>query len=362
MKLKRREFVTGALATTASTLLGGMPAWAKSAEELYENAIVIDSLSASNKWDELEYESLERSGYTGIFGSLPNQSFDIAVNALGEWQERIRQNPDTFILATGAGDFVRAKEEDKLAVLMNFQNSVMLEGKVENLDTLFNLGLRSMQLTYNSRNLIGDGCLERTNAGVSDFGVEVISRMNELGVIVDVSHSGRQTTFDAIELSNRPVAFTHTMCEAIRNDHPRAKTDEQIRALVEKGGVMAIAALGYFVGPNPGPDGDTDIEDYVDHIDHAVKVAGIEHVGICTDFAIKGLEAWATREEWYVPRLSFFKPSYQVRWPPWIPALDVPERFLNLTRVLQRRGYKDADIEKLLGQNWLRFIGDVVGA
>ena len=123
---------------------------------------------------------------------------------------------------------------------------------------------------------------------------------------------------------------------------------------------MGINALGYMIGPDPG--GETTIETYVDHIDHAVKVGGIDHVGLATDNAIQGMEPWATRESWYVPRLTRFKPSYQVRWPTWIPKLDTPDRYRNVARILDRRGYPAEHIEKILGLNWLRYYREVFGA
>ena len=155
-----------------------------------------------------------------------------------------------------------------------------------------------------------------------------------------------ETTLDGILFSKGPVAMTHTMCEALRHNHPRAKTDEQIRACAGKGGVVGIAALGYFLGPDPG--GETTIEHYADHIEHAVSVAGEEHVALSSDFPPQGIEPWATKENWYEPRLKSFKPSYEVRWPPWIPELDSTERFLNTTRVLARRGWTERRLELLL--------------
>jgi membrane dipeptidase len=116
--------------------------------------------------------------------------------------------------------------------------------------------------------------------------------------------------------------------------------------------------LGDFVGPTA----ETRLDDYLDHIDHAVKVAGVDHVGLATDFSIRGIEATATRETWYVPRLSTFKPSYRVRWPPWVAALDPPERYRNVARGLTGRGYRAGDIEKILGGNWARYFGDIIGA
>jgi membrane dipeptidase len=277
-----------------------------------------------------------------------------------EWRQRVRDNDDRLILALAAADFERAKASGRTAVLMNFQDTTMLEGEVANVDALHALGMRCAQLTYNFRNLVGDGCLERTNAGLSDFGVEVVARMNDIGVLIDLSHCGRQTTLDGIEFSNKPVAMTHTMCEAIRpGSHPRAKTDAQIRACAEKGGVTGIVALGYFVGPDPG--GHSTVETYADHVEHAVKVAGIDHVALSTDFPPQGIEPWATYDDWYVPRTKVFKPSYELRWPPWIPELDSTDRFRNLLAVLDRRGWSTGDMEKLLGLNWLRLFRETIG-
>jgi len=333
----------------------GVLAQGPRADRLFDEAIVIDALAVGHEWDQVEYEAVKRSGYTGIQTTLPSGSFEGAIRALAEWNQRIRDNPDQLLRATKAAHVEQAKSEGKMAVVFGFQNATMLEGKVENLDGLFELGTRCIQLTYNARNLLGDGCTERTNAGLSDFGVGVVERMNELGIIVDLSHCGQKTSSDGIAVSRKPPAFTHTFCEALYREHPRAKTDELIKAMSDRGGMTGIAALGYFIGPSP----DTSIEDYLNHVDHAVKVAGIDHVGLATDFEIRGIKAWATKETWYEPRLKSFKPTYRVRWPPWIEGLDEPERFKNVARGLERRGYRDEDIQKLLGGNWLRYFREI---
>ena len=326
---------------------------------LYRRSIVIDSLSFAHEWDDEEFAALDATGYTGIVNSLPQSNLQVAIDALVEWRKRVREQPDRFLMAQSAADFERAKEDGKLAVLMNFQNATMLEGDADNVEVLHALGMRCFQLTYNERNRLGDGSTERTNAGLSDFGIEVVGRMNETGVLVDLSHSGRQTTLDGIEFSSKPVAFTHTMCESLRPGHPRAKTDEQIRKLADKGGVIGIAAIGYFIGPDPG--GATTIDTYVDHVEHAINLAGIDHVGLSTDFPIRGIASWATKEDWYEPRLKWFKPSYDVKWPSWIPELDQPDRFLQVTYRLNQRGYSDDAIEKLLGRNWLNLFRETIG-
>ena len=353
----RRETL-GMLAATAT--LAAKPVWsAEAASDFYDNALVIDTLSFLREWDDAELGALRATGYAGIVESLSNKDLQTAIDALLDYRKRVAEHSDKLIIALAAEDFPRAKRSGRVAALMNFQNATMLEGEVDNVDALYALGMRSFQLTYNSRNLLGDGCLERTNAGLSDFGVEVVARMNELGVMVDLSHCGRQTTFDGIEFSKVPVAITHTMCESIRNGHPRAKTDAQMRACADKGGVIGMAALGYFVGGDPG--GETTVESYADHIEHAVSVVGYEHVGLATDFSPQGIEPWATRETWYEPRLKSFKPSYEVRWPPWIPELDSPDRYRTVVRILKGRGWSEGQLERLLGQNWLRLFQDTIG-
>jgi len=356
--LINRRNAMGMLAGVAT--LGATPALAAGhLKRLYERALIIDALCFSREWGEADLHGLKAARYSGIVESLPRKDLQTAIDALIEWRARVVEHADKLTLALSASDFDSAMEQGKTAVLLNFQNATMLEGDADNVEALHALGMRSFQLTYNYRNRLGDGCLERTNAGLSEFGVEVVQRMNKIGVMVDLSHCGRQTTLDGIEFSDKPVAITHTMCDSVRPNHPRAKTDRQIRACADKGGVIGIAALGYFIGPDPG--GATTIEHYADHVEHAVSIAGHEHVGLSTDFPPQGISPWATREEWYEPRLEVFKPSYEVRWPPWIPELDTPDRFRNVIEILDRRGWSEDQLEKLLGRNWLRLFQDTIG-
>lgn len=349
LKLLAGTAATAALAPTARS----------GVLEFYDDALIIDALCFGRDWNDSEFAALRQANYAGIVESLPRRDLQAAIDALVEWRSRVKEHPDKLLIALEAADFERAKQSGRTAVLMNFQDSTMLEGDADNIDALHALGMRCFQLTYNYRNRVGDGCLERTNAGLSDFGLEVVERMNEVGVMIDLSHCGRQTTLDGIAFSNKPVAITHTMCDRLRKGHPRAKTDEQMRNCAKKGGVIGMIALGYFVGPDPG--GETTVESYADHIEHAVTVAGIEHVGISTDFPPQGISPWATRENWYEPRLQWFKPSYELRWPPWIPELDTPDRYRNLVRVLEGRGWSEGDMERLLGLNWLRLFRDTIG-
>jgi membrane dipeptidase len=356
--IDRREFLASSAALAAS--LGTLDAQTPAADvdTLFTRSLVVDALSVDNNWNEPDpvFAAFARSGVTAVHASLANRNLAVAQHDLAAWTERFQQWPDRLLKIERGAHFVEAKTSGRLGVLLGFQNATIIESDLRNLDTLHKQGTRCIQLTYNSRNLLGDGCTERTNAGLSDFGIAVVERMNALGIVVDLSHCGEATSRDGIRFSKRPPAFTHTMCKAIY-DHVRAKPDDQIRAMADQGGMIGIATLGYFIGPTA----DTNFDDYLRHVDHAVKVAGIDHVGLASDYSIRGIEATQTRENWYVPRLTSFAPEYRVRWPPWIRELDPPERFRNIAHGLAKRGYRTAHIEKIVGGNWVRYFTEIIG-
>jgi membrane dipeptidase len=364
--VNRRDFLTraGVLAAGAVTLRArprqaGAPRSVPDADvdALFNRSTVIDALSADERWQDPEpiFAAYKQSGVTAIHTSLANSSFAVAQRDLAAWQQRFDQWPDRFFKMTHGKDIAEAKRTGRVAVLLGFQDGRIVDDSVANLDALYAAGTRCIQLTYNARNRLGDGCTEPENHGLTDFGVAVVGRMNALGIIVDLSHCGEATSRDGIARSTRPPAFTHTMCKSVY-DHVRAKSDVLLKAMSDKGGMIGIATLGYFVGPTP----DTSVDDYLNHVDHAVKVAGIDHVGLASDYSIRGIEPMNTRENWYVPRLSSFPPEYRVRWPPWVKELDPPTRYRTITHGLARRGYTSAQIEKLIGANWAKYFTEIL--
>lgn len=358
MHVNRRQFVASSAALAGAFVHVDAQIPTANVDALFDRSIVIDALSADENWNDPDpiFAAYKTAGLTAIHTSLSNANLTVALRDLATWQTRFDRFPDRLTKVAKGSQIAETKQTGRLGVILGFQNATIVENNVGNLDKLYEAGARCIQLTYNSRNLLGDGCTERTNAGLSDFGVTVVERMNQLGIVVDLSHCGEATSRDGIAFSKRPPAFTHTMCKAVY-DHVRAKGDDLLKALSNKGGVVGIATLGYFIGPTP----ETSFDDYLRHVDHAVKVAGIDHVGLASDYSIRGIEATQTRERWYVPRLTSFKPVYRVRWPPWIKEVDPPERYRNIARGLAKRGYATAAIEKILGGNWVRYFSDVLG-
>ena len=235
---------------------------------------------------------------------------------------------------------------------MGIQNAEQFR-EAKDVKTFYELGLRCAQLTYNSQNLIGSGSTEREDGGLSDFGADIIKAMNEAGMLVDVSHCGDRTTLDAIEASGKPIAVTHSNCRAL-NNHPRLKTDEAIRKLAGKGGVMGITEVRMFVRDKDP----VTVEHIVDHIDHVVKLVGIDHVGIGSDAGLIGYDNMPA-EQLKALRGSY-KASYAMR-----DKLDTdgygPKRAYALTDALVRRGYSDDNIVAILGGNFRRLLGGIWG-
>jgi membrane dipeptidase len=255
-------------------------------------------------------------------------------------------------------DVLSAKQQKKLGVLINVQNSACIERDLKNLDLFHDLGLRQIQLTFNWRNWVGDGCTERTQAGLSYFGVDMVHRMNELGMIVDVGHTGYQSTLDAVEVSNKPIVFSHTNCKALC-DHPRNKTDDQIRALAKKGGVMGLTCFNWFVSDRPR----STLDDLLNHFDHVAKLVGPDHVGIGSDFSVAGWAAKAPDAEWEAHKKLYSEKEWKTikgRFPPYIDEVNNALKYHTIAEGLRKRGWAVNDIAKALGLNFVRVYREVL--
>jgi membrane dipeptidase len=268
---------------------------------------------------------------------------------LAAWQGYVGRNSNVFTLVGRASDLERAKADRRVAVIMGLQNSEHFHTAAD-VKRFYQLGQRCSQLTYNSQNLIGSGSTDRVDGGVSDFGAEIIKAMNDVGMLIDVSHCGDRTTLDAIEISPKPIAITHSNCRAL-NNHPRLKTDEAIQKLAAKGGVMGSTGVRNFVRDHEP----TTVEHIVDHIDHVVQLAGIEHVGIGTDSDLNGYDDMPPDQRKKL--LDMYKSSYAFREKLDTDGFDHPRKIFDLTEALIRRGYSDDNITAVLGGNFRRLLG-----
>ena len=372
-QLSRRSFLTNAV---VCTLAGVVPIKRAGAADRagYDDVIVIDGLggpgNSANKpgvpLSEADVENVRRSGLTALnmtilpVGTTPaDGAFVQAVREILYWESQIERVPQALTRIRTVADIVDAKKTKRTGLIYGFQDGVAFETDLSRLNDFYRLGVRIIQPTYNRRNLLGDGCLEPTNAGLSRAGTEAITRMNEIGILVDLSHCGRRTAADAIQTSTRPVAFTHTGCSAL-SDHPRNRTDAELRAVADKGGVSGIYFMPYL---NNGHQ--PTAENVIAHLEHAIKVAGEDHVSIGTDggvspeiiddgFRKNFAESIRARREAGIAAPGETEDGYL-----FANDLNTSRRLETLASMLSRRGHTATRIEKILGRNLLRVFSDV---
>lgn len=339
------------------------------ARDVYERSINID-MRAMPTWTKAGMEAMRNSGLTMIHPHIQ----DIA--DLLMFKQQIADNSDTVLMVTSTEDIKRAHREKKTGIMVSIEHPdaiaagcsdyhPVVRSHLTLLEQFYELGVRAIQPTYNRRTLFGDGCTERTNAGLSWYGVELVERMNELGMVVQPSHCGEQTTLDCIEVSKDPVCISHSGCKAVY-DHPRCKSDEVLRKMAEKGGVIGIFALTFFVSPEPEK---ATVDDVVAHIDHAVNVAGIDHVAIGTDYAVhvrgSSGEAFLNSRKFKYepvrdPKYGHFRNEVNLTYPNIPEELAHERRLLTIAEALEAKGYDDTSIEKILGANLVRMLAEVI--
>lgn len=282
---------------------------------------------------------------------LEHASWDGWIKGLGYWYRRVRVGGDMSICLS-ADDLEAAWRDRKVGILLGTQEAGPIGADLWKLEALYGLGLRVLQLTYNSRNALGDGCTEPVQAGLTDLGYDVIGACNDLGIIVDVSHTGYVSTLDAIGASRAPVAVTHSCCRKLY-DHPRAKSDEQLQALASANGYIGIVAVPFFLAAS-GANLDT----MIDHVVHAASIMGCENVGIATDWG--GWTPDLPAELAELSRQEFLKlgfddkslPAFRVS----LPEFDAWRQWPRITDRLLARGFSEDEVRGLIGSNWLSYM------
>ncbi len=325
--------------------------------DIYGRSVVFDGLNVSN-WDSPEvYRSLDAGRVTGINATIAIwEGFAQTMDNLAAWVHRFETRADTLVQARSAGDILQAKEQGKTGVVLGWQNASPIENDLDRLALFHALGVRIVQITYNERNLVGNGCYERSDDGLSMFGQDVVREMNRLGMLIDLSHVGDRTTLEAAELSDQPVACTHANARAFF-EHPRNKTDEALRLIAERGGVIGANAFPPFLRNGF----DSTMQDYADAIEDLIERVGIDHVGIGTDYTQAQPKAFF---DWIFSQQGTKRRDVSDGYPENLlhpKGMETPDSLDSVAAELLLRGYSEADAAKLLGGNWLRLFGQVWG-
>ncbi|HKT43078.1 MAG TPA: membrane dipeptidase [Rhodanobacteraceae bacterium] len=330
--------------------------------DLYRNAFVLDCNaleSFGRQFDDAErFGALADSGVTALKTTLggANGTFEEAIADIAAAQALIEAHPDCFIKVRRHADFERAKPENRLAVIFSFEAASMLEDKLERIDLFRKLDVLIMQLSYNHDTPLGHGCLDGETGGLTGLGRQAVARMNELGVALDLSHSNTRTTTEAIALSRAPPLITHAGCRAVFM-HPRNKRDEEMKALADKGGVMGIYMLPFLTPENRQPL----LADYMQHMIHALKVCGEDHVGIGSDtafFTVTEVELKALKQEAEDRRRQGVGAPGENR-PPYLPDINTPRKLERVADALLKHGYSARVAEKVLGLNFSRALKEI---
>jgi membrane dipeptidase len=327
------------------------------AKRLFEELVTVDLHTHvfGSVHYHFEYEPVRESGIACCFEAVPalSEDFDESMELLGRYRSVVEAEPG-LVTAVRAEDVRQAKRDGKQAVMYQLEPQTMGRD-LDRIDAAYGLGVRMMLLTFNTRNYVGDGCGERTDSGLSYLGIEMVERLNEVGIMIDLSHCGVQTSLDAIKFSKDPVLFNHTGARALNPPVTRLKTDGQIRALADKGGLFGISAVPNQLSSEPNQG----IEDMLNHIDYVVDLVGIDHVAIGLDNTFHDQVAF--HRKLAASRAVDLEKAGITLAADFMYGIESPLEWRNIVRGLVWRGYGDDEIEKIVSGNALRVIEEVVG-
>lgn len=323
-------------------------------DELHKSAIVIDGLIVS-RWSREVFEDMHRGGLTAAncTCSVWEGLRDTMIN-IGRWKRAFVEHADLIMQVRSAADIRKAKALGKVGIVLGWQNTSGIEDRLDLLEIYKDAGVSVIQLTYNTQNLVGSGCWEDRDSGLSGFGREVIDEMNRLGMLIDLSHVGPRTSSEAIAYSKRPCAYTHVAPRGAF-DNARNKTDEQLREIIDRGGFAGVATYPPFMKTGAN----TTLDDCVELFEYMINVCGEANVGIGTD-STQGhgddFFDWLRQDKGYARRANPGRGRA-----PFVKGMETLADYPRLTEAMIRRGWPESRIRAVLGENWLRFLGESIG-
>ena len=319
--------------------------------DLHQDMIVVDGLIIS-KFSRAVFEDMRKGGLTAANCTCSVwENFEATMRNIARWNRFFVDHKELITPVRQIGDIRRAKAEGKTGIILGFQNVSAFEDQIGYIKLFKDCGVGIAQMAYNTQNLCTTGCYESMDRGLSDFGHEVVAEMNRVGIMCDLSHVGSKSSDDVIRASKKPVCYSH-ICPSALKKHPRNKSDEEIRFVVERGGFVGVTMFPPFLAKG----NDSTVDDYVSTIDHVIKVAGEDSVGVGTDFTQDQDQAffdWLTNDKGYARKLVHFEP---IQNPEHIRRIG---DFPNLTAAMKTAGWPDKRIQKIMGENWVRVLGEV---
>lgn len=337
------------------------------AKRLHEQALVINCLGAARSIKDM-VEAMAVGGVSGINWTIAAPGIDFEVNDLAgvarmiaDIRYQLSLGRHRARIVEKAADLVACQQEGEAGLILGFQDTLALEDRLELIGLYHQIGVRIVQLTYQRRNLVGDGCGEPVDAGLTTFGREVVKELNRLGILIDLSHVGPRTTEETIEASSAPCSFTHANSHAIYA-HIRNKTDASIKQLAARGGVIGVDAISRFLKTDGHTNGTT-VEDLIDHVGHVVQLVGVDHVGIGLDITeAMTIDDVKRRGEWVTAHLPEVSATGSLNFETYYPrGLRSMSGMHLVTEALVRRGFSDEDVMKILGGNFYRLFETVWG-
>ncbi|WP_107850389.1 dipeptidase [Oceanimonas marisflavi] len=322
------------------------------AAEVHNQAIVIDGLIIAN-WGRELFEDMRRGGLTAANCTVSVwEGFQATVNNIAEFNRFYQEHGDLIRPVRTTADILSAKEEGRTGIILGFQNAHAFEDQLGYVEIFKQLGVGIVQMAYNTQNLVGTGCYER-DGGLSGFGREVVAEMNRVGIMCDLSHVGAKTSEEVILESKKPVCYSHCLPAGLK-DHPRNKSDAELRFIAEHGGFVGVTMFAPFLKKGI----ESTVDDYVEAIGYVLDLVGEDAIGIGTDFTQghdQNFFEWLTHDKGYARRLTRFG---EIINPEGIRTIG---EFPNLTEALLRNGYSPRLVEKIMGGNWVRVLKDVWG-
>lgn len=320
---------------------------------LHDDLVVFDGLIIAD-WQRSLFEDMRAGGVTAANCTCSVwEGFADTMKNIAGWNRLFRENADLILKVRSLADLRRAKAEGKTGIILGFQNSAAFEDQLGYIEHFKDVGVGVVQLAYNTQNLVGAGCYETNDGGLSDFGREVVAEMNRVGILCDLSHVGAKTSEDTILFSQKPVAYTHCLPAGLKA-HPRNKSDEELRFIAEHDGFIGVTMFPPFLKKGI----DSTVQDYVEAIDYVINLAGEDGVGIGTDFTQghdRSFFDWITHDKGYARKLTEFG---EIINPAGMRTLG---DFPNLTAAMEKAGWSESKIRKVMGENWLRLFAEVWG-